>query len=67
MTGIAFSTAAFVGDTLLVNELFKDRYRIGIFDHDLKRIDSIDVVNSPEFLSSIQRIPLTVELAAGVF
>lgn len=67
VTGIAFSMAAFVGDTLLVNELFKDRYRIGIFDRDLNRIDSIDVVNSPEFLNSITRIPLTVELAGGVF
>lgn len=67
VNGITFSAAAFVGDTLLVNELFKDRYRIGIFDRDLNRIDSIDVVNSPEFLGHLHNIPLTVEPAAGVF
>ena len=50
-----------------MNELFKDRYRIGIFDRDLNRIDSIDVVNSPEFLAGLPRIPLTVEAAADVF
>jgi hypothetical protein len=65
--GVAFSTAAFVGDTLLVNELFNDHYRIGIFDCDLNRIDSIDVVNSPDFLGGLSRIPLTIETAAGVF
>jgi hypothetical protein len=67
VNGIAFSGPAFVGDTLLVNELFKDRYRIGIFDHDLNRIDSIDVDNSPEFLGRVNRIPLAVEPAAGAF
>lgn len=43
VTGIAFSDGAFTGETLLVNELFKDRYRISAFDRDLNRIDSIDV------------------------
>lgn len=65
VNGIAFSAAAFVGETLLVNELFKDRYRIGIFDRDLNRIDSIDVDNSPEFLGRVGRIPLKVEPPAS--
>jgi hypothetical protein len=66
-SGIAFSAAAFVGETLLVNELFKDHYRVGIFDRGLNRIDTIDVPNSVEFLNSLYRVGPTAASAKGVF
>jgi hypothetical protein len=67
VSGIAFSAAAFVGETLLVNELFKDRYRVSVFDRDLNRIDTIDVPNSVEFLNSLRRVGATVASAKGGF
>jgi hypothetical protein len=67
VSGIAFSAAAFVGETLLVNELFKGRYRVSIFDRDLNRIDTIDVPNSVEFLNSLHRFGPTVASAKGAF
>ncbi|XIA66269.1 hypothetical protein ACFIOY_09705 [Bradyrhizobium sp. TZ2] len=66
LRGIAFSAGAFVGKDLLVNELFKDRYRVSAFDQDLNRVDSIDIDNSAEFLSRVQRIELTINPADGV-
>ena len=67
VSGIAFSAAAFVGETLLVNELFKDHYRVSIFDRGLNRIDTIDVPNSVEFLNSLHRVGPTVASAKGGF
>jgi hypothetical protein len=67
VSGIAFSAAAFVGETLLVNELFKDRYRVSVFDRDLNRIDTIEVPNSVEFLNSLYRVGPTVASAKGGF
>jgi hypothetical protein len=67
VSGIAFSAAAFVGETLLVNELFEDRYRVSIFDRDLNRIDTIDVPNSVEFLNGLRRVGPTVASAKGGF
>jgi WD40-like Beta Propeller Repeat len=67
VNGIAFSAAAFVGETLLVNELFKDRYRVSVFDRDLNRIDTIEVPNSVEFLNSLHRVGPTVASAKGGF
>jgi hypothetical protein len=66
VTGIGFSAGAFAGETLLVNELFKDRYRISAFDRDLNRIDSIDVPVSPEFLNHVHHIEVKVDSAGSV-
>jgi hypothetical protein len=67
VSGIAFSAAAFVGETLLVNELFQDRYRVSIFDRDLNRIDTIEIPTSVEFLNSLHRLGPTVASAKGGF
>jgi dipeptidyl aminopeptidase/acylaminoacyl peptidase len=46
--GSAFSSGAFVGDTLLVNELFDDHYRILSADLSSRRVTGMGIKHSPE-------------------
>jgi hypothetical protein len=66
--GIGLSTAVFVGDTLLFNELFEDRYEVRLFDLTSNALQSILFVeHAPDKLRALQRIRLAVdgELQAG--
>jgi dipeptidyl aminopeptidase/acylaminoacyl peptidase len=59
--GVAFSPGAFVGDTLLVNELFDDHYRVLSVDLSSGRVTGMGVKNSPAHLRSIEPITLIVD------
>jgi WD40 repeat protein len=59
--GISFSAGAFVGDTLLVNELFKDRYRVSAFDRDLNPAGTTEINHSTGFLNQLHHIDLTID------
>lgn len=59
--GFAFSASAFVGDFLFVNEVFEDRYRILRIDAASKKVDGFEVKHSPEYLKSVETIPLSID------
>lgn len=59
--GLAFSSGAFVGDTLLANELFDDHYRILSADLLSRRVTGMGMKHSPEYLKTIELIPLRVD------
>ncbi|QLH71119.1 hypothetical protein [Rhodopseudomonas palustris] len=59
--GLALSSGAFVGNSLLVNELFEDHYRIRSVDLVSKRVTSMRVEHSPEYLRAIEPIILAVD------
>jgi hypothetical protein len=64
--GLAFSSGAFVGDTLLVNELFYDHYRILSADLQSKRVTGMGMKHSPDYLRTIEPITLLVDRFAAV-
>jgi hypothetical protein len=64
--GVAFSSGAFVGDTLLVNELFDDHYRILSADLSSRRVTGMGIKHSPEYLRTIEPITLSVDGFADV-
>jgi hypothetical protein len=64
--GSAFSSGALVGDTLLVNELFDDHYRILSADLSSRRVTGMDFKHSPEYLRTIEPITLLVDGFAAV-
>ena len=59
--GLALSSGAFVENSLLVNELFEDHYRIRSVDLVSKRVTSMRVEHSPEYLRAIEPIILAVD------
>jgi hypothetical protein len=59
--GLAFSSGAFVGNTLLVNELFDDHYRILIADLASRQVTGFQVKHSPEYLKTVESITLSVD------
>ena len=64
--GLAFSSGAIVGDTLLVNELFNDHYRILSADLSSRRTTGMGMRHSPEYLGTIEPITLLVDGAAAL-
>jgi hypothetical protein len=62
--GFALSTAAFVGDTVLFNELFDDRYRISFVDSTMNRTETFSIIHSPEYLQTLERIELNIDPSA---
>ncbi len=62
--GFALSTAAFVGDTVLFNELFDDRYRISYVDSTMNRTETFSINHSPEYLQTLERIALSIDPSA---
>lgn len=63
--GSAFSSSAFVGDWLFVNELFPDHYRVLRIDLRSKKVDGFEVKHSLEYLKSVEPITLSVDDLAG--
>lgn len=59
--GHAFSTGAFVGNELFVNEVFPDRYRVSRIDLMSNKVDGFDVKHSQEFLRTIEEVRLSVD------
>lgn len=66
LEGLAFSQGAFVGDTLLVNELFEDHYRILSVDLSTRRVTGMGIKHSPEYLRTIEPVALLVDGPAAV-
>lgn len=62
--GFALSTAAFVGDTVLFNELFDDTYRISYVDSTMNRTETFSINHSPEYLQTLERVVLSIEPSA---
>lgn len=58
--GTELSPGAFVGESLLFNELYGDHYRIACID-DFMTCSEITVMHSPEYLKTIERIALTID------
>jgi hypothetical protein len=62
LTGIAFSRGAFVGDTMVFNEVFEDRYQVRQLD--LKQGTITDIVSldhTGQALEKLDRIKLRIE------
>jgi hypothetical protein len=64
--GLAFSSGAFVGNTLLVNELFDDHYRILSTDLSSRRVTGMGMKHSPEYLKAIEPVTLLVDGVGAV-
>jgi hypothetical protein len=62
LEGIGFSPGAFVGEMLLFNELFEDRYDVRLLDLASGVLESIlHVEHSPDKLRALERIRLVVD------
>jgi hypothetical protein len=60
--GIGFSPGAFVGETLLFNELFDDRYQVRLLDLTSNALQSVLFVeHAPDKLRALERITLAVD------
>lgn len=59
--GLYFSSGAFVGDVLFVNELFEDRYRILRADLTSREVRGLEIKHSPENVARFEPIVLTIE------
>jgi hypothetical protein len=62
LQGLGFSSAAFLGETVLFNEMFENRYDLRLFDfadHSLQTIASIDC--TPKKLLSLERVHLVID------
>jgi hypothetical protein len=60
--GIGFSPGAFVGETLLFNELFEDRYEVRLLDLASNALQSVLLVeHAPDKLRALERIRLAVD------
>ncbi len=63
--GYAFSTGAFVGDWLFVNEVFEDHYRVMRIDLGTKKVEGFQIKHSPEYINSLKPIVLAVDGVAS--
>lgn len=59
--GYAFSTGAFVGDWLFVNEVFEDHYRVMRIDLGTKKVEGFQIKHSPEYINSLKPIVLAID------
>jgi hypothetical protein len=60
--GIGFSPGAFVGETLLFNELFEDRYDVRLLDLNSNALQKVlSVEHAPDKLRSLERIRLAID------
>lgn len=59
--GNAFSSSAFVGNFLFVNEVFADHYRFVRIDLPSERVSGYRVEHSPEYLKTVEPINLSVD------
>ncbi|WP_133255980.1 hypothetical protein [Rhodopseudomonas palustris] len=59
--GLGFSSGAFVDNSLLVNELFEDHYRILSVDLFSRRVTSMRLNHSPDYLKAIEPIVLAID------
>lgn len=59
--GYAFSTSAFAGNWLFVNEVFEDHYRVLRIDLTSKKVDGFRVEHSPDCLKSVEPVTLSID------